>query len=316
MRRAALLLILLLTASLLAAATLDLTIEGAVGVAYEEQLRLSLAQLLLSRLDAEATVYAHLDEELTLTIHAEGGTLTVPLPSQAAHVASILHSALSWDALKIIELPEGARLSYPLSYGFMIEALEELRQGLEYWVVDRDLKRRGSVRTMRVVEGDEPSVMAVQTSGGALLPHMGLERMGTFSYGLYASISLASDVGVEALVRQRLPIYPLQVHYGIGYQSAESITVRLGLSASLPLAHFFGTGNGAGRLFSIEGWADLGAGWADGLMLAASARIGLSCRLSSWQVTALVGTAHAATAEAIVNQGLFFTLGTAYTYTP
>jgi len=82
------------------------------------------------------------------------------------------------------------------------------------------------------------------------------------------------------------------------------------------LAHFFGTGNVVGRIFSIEGWADLGAGWDDGVLLSASARIGLSCRLSSWRLTALVGTAHAATAENTVNQGLFFTLGTAYTYTP
>ena len=316
MKRAGLLLILLLVASLLGAATLDLSIESAVGDEYEAQLRSGLETLLSGRLDGGATVTGHLDEALTLTLTTEAGSLSIPLPPKAKEMMGVLRSALSWDALSIIELPEGGRLSYPLSYGFMIEGLEQRREGREYWVVDRDLQRRGSVRTMRVVEGEELSVMAVKTSGGALLPHMGLERMGSFSYALSASISLTGTMGVEAMVLQRLPIYPLEVRYGIGYGNAESLTVRLGLGASLPLAHFFGTGNAFTRIFSIDGWADLGAGWADGLLLTASARIGLSCRLSSWRLSALVGNSHAATVEAIVNQGLFFTLGTAYTYTP
>ncbi|MDI9428950.1 MAG: hypothetical protein QM434_03565 [Spirochaetota bacterium] len=316
MKRAGLLLTLLLVASLVSAATLDLRVEAAVGDEYEAQVRSGVEKFLFGRMEAEATVTGHLDDGLVLTLSTETGSLSVPLPSEAPEVMGTLRSALLWDALSLIELPEGARLSYPLSSGFMIEGLETRREGLEYWVVDRDLKRRGSVRVMRVVEGDEMSVMAVQTSGGALLPHMGLERMGTFSAALSASISLTGTIGVEAMVLQPLPRYPLEVRYGIGYSTAESLTVRLGLGASLPLAHFFGTGNVVGRIFSIEGWADLGAGWDDGVLLSASARIGLSCRLSSWRLTALVGTAHAATAEVTMNQGLFFTLGTAYTYTP
>lgn len=317
MRRAGLLLILyLLAASLLGAASLSLTVESSPGEEYEERLQSNLERLLFPRMDAEATLTAHLDESLTLTLDSEEGSLSFSLPSQATELEAVLRAGLMWDALPLITLPDGGRLSYPLPYGFMIEGLEEPREGLEYWVVDRAMKRRGSVALMRVVEGDEPAILAVQTSGTRLLPHMGLERMGNLSFGLYGSLSAAGNPGVEALVRQRLPIYPMEAHWGIGYSLRESFSVRLGLGAALPLTHLLGTGSTVARILSLEGWADLGAGWADRLLLSASARIGLSCRLSSWTLTALVGTVHAATGDAVVNRGLFFTLGTAYTYTP
>jgi len=316
MRRALTLLILVLLAAHLGAAHLELTVEGMVPAGYETSLRAGLHRLLSSRLDAEETLFGHLDEDLLLSLRTEAGSLSFTLPSEPEAVEAVLLSALAWDAIELMDLGPGARLSYPLSYGFLIEGLQQPRVGREYWVVDSALRRSGSVRTMRVVGSDGSAVSAAQTSGGALLPHMRVVEMGTFGYGLYGSVSTKGSVATEVMVHQRLPFYPMEAHWGVGWSEDESFTVRVGLGATLALSHLVGTGNAVGRNLSIVGWADLGVGWTDGLLLSASARVGLSYHLAAWKITALVGNAHATTADAIANQGLFFTVGTAYTYTP
>ncbi|MDX9914761.1 MAG: hypothetical protein RBS49_02630 [Sphaerochaeta sp.] len=316
MRRALTLLMLVLFSVSLSAAYLELTVEGTLPAGYETSLRAGLHRLLSSRLEAEETLFGHLDEDLLLSLRTEAGSLAFTLPSEPEAVEAVLLSALGWDAIELMDLGPGARLSYPLSYGFLIEGLHQPRVGREYWAIDSDLRRRGSVRTMRVVGSDGSVVSAAQTSGGALLPHMRVVEMGTFGYGLYGSVSTKGSVATEVMVHQRLPFYPMEAHWGVGWSEGESFTVRVGLGATLALSHLVGTGTVVGRNLSIVGWVDLGAGWASGLLLSASARVGLSYHLAAWKISALVGTVHAATADGMANRGLFFTVGTAYTYTP
>lgn len=316
MRRALALLTLLLLSANVMAVEVDFRSDGNLPPGYGEQVRASVADLLSSRLDGEATVRAHLDEAWQLTLTTDHGALVVALPLSTDEVAATLYSALSWDGVTLFPPRSGGKLSYPFSYGFALSGVESPREGRSYWVVDREGRHLGSVRTMRVVGEEDPVVVAVQSSGRALLPHMGIEGTGTFSFGLYGSLSLDGALGVEALVIQGLPLYPFEARWGIGYGSDESVTLRLGLGATFYMSHLLGTGSTIGRNMALEGWADLALGWHDGLLLSASARLALSYHLSSWTVSASLGSRVAATAATPIHQGLFFTLGTAYTYTP
>lgn len=315
MRRPLLLLTLLV---LLAANALAVEVQfrsdGELPAGYEQQVRASLEELLLPRLEESSTLAAHLDGQRLLTLVTEHGSLAVALPPKREEVADALLFALQWDGQALLSPLAGARLSYPLSYGFMLAAVDQPRQGRPYWVVSRDGRRMGSVRIMRVV--DEEIVVGTQTSGGALLPHMGIEAKGTLYLGVYGTATREGGFGVEAVVGHLLPLYPFSAYWGIGYGSDESVTLRLGIGAELALSHLLGTGSAVGRNMAVEGRADLGLGWSGGLLLAASARIGLAYHLSSWKVSALVGNRVGATEAATVHRGLFFTLGTAYTYTP
>lgn len=316
MRRALTLLILLLLATHVVAIGVDFHADVNLPEGYEEQVRQSVEQLLSPRLEAGSTLTAHLDDGWLLTLFSDHGSLAIVMPPSTAAVADTLRSALLWDVEELITSPSGGRLSFPLSYGFALAGLDRPRHGDAYWAVGRDGKRLGSVRIVRVVEADEPTVVAAQSSGRALLPHMGIERAGVLAFGLYGSSTLQGDFGVEAVVSQRLPRYPFEARWGVGYNSPESVTVRLGVGATLYMSHLVGTRTEVGRNLAAEGWADLGLGWSDGLLLSASVRLGLSYHLCSWKVSALVGNTVGATASTALRQGLFFTVGTAYTYTP
>lgn len=316
MRRTLILLALFSLALPLMAVNFTFTTSLAVDPGYEADVRSSVERLLAPRLGSDEAVMAHLDETSLLTLSTRYGSLAIQMTDDRFDVKRTLESALLWDSKALVPASQKPMLSYPLSYGYIIENAPLVRQGNAYWVVDQDGKRLGSVRTMRSVEADEPIVVAVQTSGRALLPHLELTKKGRFSYGLYASLTRTGAYSVEATVDMSLGRYPFDGRVAIGYTENEGFTVKVGLASMLYLSHIVGTRTHLGRNLAVTGWADVGIGWADDLYYTAAARIGFAYHLSAWQITAMVGTTVSATHRALMDRDLFFTVGTAYTYTP
>ncbi|MFA5446925.1 MAG: hypothetical protein WC233_01455 [Sphaerochaeta sp.] len=310
MRRALALLSFLLLSSALLGASFSFKAEALVDEAYALIVEKSLLELLVQRRPSSVELTATLSDDLTLHIEGNGESLSTPLPQQEGEVEAFLIALLGWDGARFFDPLEGGRLSYPTKGGFMLTDFEGAKEGERFWAFDADGRRVGS---LLLTHSADQSQVAVQRSGRALLPHMAVGRTSTFDFGVYANLSLSLGWGAEIFVHHWRTLHPFFLSAAILYHSVDGIGLRLGVGATLPMSQLFGTRSHLARNLSVEGWAGTSLGYAQDLVVSADGRIGLSYHFDRWKITALVGNRIGVSKGMIVDQGLFFTVGTAYT---
>lgn len=310
MRRALTLLSLLLLSSALLGASLTFMADPLVDETYALTVQNALSNLLIQRRASAVELSASLNETFVLHIEGNGESLSTSLPQQVGEVESFLSDLLGWDGLKFLGPLEGERLSYPTKSGFMLAGLEGAKEGERFWAIDANGTRTGSVI---LTHSAEESQAAVQRSGRSLLPHMALKRAGTLDFGVYVNLSLSLGWGAEIFVHHWRSLHPFSLSAAVVYHSVDGAGLRLGVGATLPMSQLFGTRSHLARNLSIEGWAGVGLGFAKSLVISADGRVGLSYHIDRWKITALVGNRIGVSKDVILDQGLFFTVGTAYT---
>lgn len=297
--------------SAVGAVPLSFSADSALDSSYAEAIEEHLHRGLSNRLPAEMAVAADLTATRLLRVSTTEGAWELLLPETVERAAQTIDEALYWDIEALLPLLAGPLLSLPLREGFVLTGETQPKSGAHYQVLDANERVLGTI-VATTVDKASGTIIAAQRSGDTLVPQLRAERIQPIEVGLYGSVSLSGALSAEAVLHYPLPLYPYTLLTSISGGS-NGVGVSLGIGASVLGSTLFGTERAVGRNLSFVGWALVGMGYSQGLALRTDGRIGATYRIKDWAITVLVGNQITSSATAIVQRGVFFTLGTAYT---
>ncbi|MEA4860423.1 MAG: hypothetical protein VB127_08055 [Sphaerochaeta sp.] len=320
MRQTLLLLGLLVLLSPLGAATLALDADPTIDAKVVSLVEQALRQSMLPRLGPDGQLDARL--ETTKAVQAYLLTLTygersifLDVGYEVETLGERLASQLDQDGLALLGELKHPHLEYRLGSGFA--SSDKLEVGHPYWVLDGQGLRVGQVVTTKYHADKELSFLS-QRGGKPLGLGMQLVGMSPFSTALSASLDQAGRFGIDVRLSYALARYPFYLVANVGYAQPGLSHVDLGLQSLIPLSHLFGTKHHLGRTLSLGAQAlvGIGLGLAESLTLRSEGLLFLSYQLGSFALMVGGGNRIGADSLALVEEGLFFSVGTAYTYTP
>lgn len=320
MRQVLLLLGLLVLLSPLGAATLALDADSTIDAKVVSLVEQALLQSMLPRLAADGQLDARLETtkvvqvyHLVLTYGERSIFLDVGYEVET--LGERLRGQLDQEGLALLGEQEHPYLQYRLGSGFASSC--KLDVGHPYWVLDGQNQRLGQVVATKNHADKELSFLS-QRGGKSLGLGMQLVAMSPFSTALSTSLDQAGHLGIDVRLSYALARYPFSLVANVGYAQPGLSHVDLGLQSLIPLSHLFGTKYHLVRNLSLGAQALVGIGF--GLPASFSLRseglLFLSYQLGPFALMVGGGNRIGADSLALVEEGLFFSVGTAYTYTP
>jgi hypothetical protein len=320
MKQVLLLLGLLLLLSPLGAATLSMDSNPAVDPKVTSLVEQALVQSVLLRLPGSGVLEATLEEtkddavyQLVLTYGDKHVSLDIGYDPETLY-ERLLHQ-LDQEGLALLGEKASPTLQYRLGSGYA--SSHELEVGYPYWVLDGQDQRVGQVVVTKYHEEKKLSFLT-QREGAALGLGMSLAKMSPLRTALAVSLDRKAQPGIDVQLSYALPLYPFSLVAQLGYVQPALFHVNLGLQSMVPLSHLFGTKNLLARTLSVGALAlvGLGLGSDTDVYLRSVGMLFLSCQLGSWSVQLGGGNRVGANSQTRTEEGLFFSVGTAYTYTP
>ena len=322
MRLALSLMFLVLIISPLSSAQLVFSHDATVPQEVVEGVQRALEEALVERLDKEGELSAVLEKdemgEYVLSLSYGERQLTYRLLGEASGYEKRLVTALNHDGLSLFaSLPDLRLTSFSgRGYGAKIEN-SLYAEGDRFTVLDAREREQGVVVVSEVAE-EEGVLLLSQLSGKPLFLGMGLRESGNKSMSLSLSLNKDMDPSLDLIHTWPLPMHPYAVQFGLGATGASRIYGSVGLSAKLPLSQFSSARNPLVRSLSLDASALFSSGYdlsREELFYQASGELGLTYSLTNWALSLSVGNRVAASNAALLEQGLFLKLTTAYTYT-
>lgn len=320
MKRLPLLAGLLLLLSPLGAATLSLDSNPAVDAKVTSIVEQALVHSVLPRLPENGELVASLEPteqttvyQLTLTYGEE--QLLLDIGYEVESLYERLLRQLDQEGLALLGEQEHPYLQYRLGSGFASSS--KLAVGHPYWVLDGQNQRLGQVVATKYHEEKQLSFLT-QREGSTLGLGMRLATMSPLHTALSVSLDRNGQLGAAVQLSYALPMYPFSLIAQAGYLQMARFHAELGVQAEVPLSHLFGTRSFLARNLSVGAQALVGLGFGSEteVYLRSAGLLFLSCQLGSWSLQLGGGNRVGANANSLVEEGLFFSVGTAYTYTP
>ncbi len=282
----------------------------------------ALKDSLVERLPEEGVLNAVLEcgeqGEYTLSLSYEERELTYTLLGEVEEFEKRLATVLNHDGLSLLETLPALGLTSFSGRGFGAKIDDpSYKEGDRFTVLDVKQRAQGVVVVAHVAR-DEGVLLLSQLSGKPLFLGMELKEQGNKSVALSFSLNKNMNSAVDLLTSWPLPMHPLSVQFGLGATMTSRIYGSIGLSAKLPLSQFFSAQNALVRNLSLDATTLFSAGYDTSLQelfYQASGEFGVTCALSNWALSLSVGNRVAASNAALLEQGLFLKLTTAYTYT-
>lgn len=320
MRLVLFLLGLLVLLSPLGAATLALDADPTIDAKVVSLVEQALQQSMLPRLGADGELEARLEttkviQVYHLTLTYEERSIFLDVGYEVETLGERLIRQLDQEGLALLGEQHHEHLEYRLGSGFA--SSDKLVVGHPYWVLDGQGQRVGQVVTTKYHAEKELSFLS-QRGGANLSLGMQLAAMSPFATALSVSLDQYRQPGVDVRLSYALGCYPFSLVANVGYAQPTLFHIDLGLQALIPLSHLFGTKHRLVRHLSLGAQAlvGIGLGTSNSLYLRSEALLFLSYQLGPFALQVGGGNRVGANSLALVEEGLFFSVGTAYTYTP
>jgi hypothetical protein len=323
MRLALSLLFLVLILFPLSSAQLVFSHDATVPQEVVEGVQRALEKALVERLDEEGELGAVLEkdergEEYVLSLSYGERQLTYRLLGDASGYEKRLVTALNHDGLSLFaSLPDLSLTSFSgRGFGAKVEN-NPYAEGDRFTVLDARGRAQGVVVVSEVAE-EEGVLLLSQISGKPLFLGMELRERGNKSVALSLSLNKDKVSSLDLIHTWPLPMHPYAVQFGLGATATSRIYGSIGLSAKLPLSQLSSAMSPLVRSLSLDASALFSSGYdqsREELFYQATGELGLTYSLSAWSFSLSVGNRVAANNTALLEQGLFLKLTTAYTCT-
>ncbi|WP_319757984.1 hypothetical protein [uncultured Sphaerochaeta sp.] len=322
MRLALSLIFLVLILFPLSSAQLVFSHDATVPQEVVEGVQRALEEALVERLDEEGELSAVLEKdemgEYVLSLSYAGGQLTYRLLGEASGYEKRLATALNHDGLSLFASLPDLRLTSFSGRGYGAKVENSLyAEGDRFTVLDAREREQGVVVVSEAAE-EEGVLLLSQLSGKPLFLGMELRERGNKSVSLSFSLNKDMVPVLDLIHSWPLPMHPYAVHFGIGATGSSRIYGSVGLSAKLPLSQLSSAQNPLVRSLSFDASVLLSSGYDTSIQemfYQASGELGLTYSLTDWSFSLSAGNRVAASNRALLEQGLFLKLTTAYTYT-
>jgi hypothetical protein len=318
MKRLVLLTVLLLLFRL-SSASLVWQAENTVPLEVQKAARSSLERSMLPRLGADGELSAMLrrngQDGYVLNLQYKGRTLEEDLIEPVGTMERRLSENLEYDGLALLDPIGEQSLSFRFSTGYGTKALKE---GSQWWVLDGQGNRRGSVVVSKTFKAQQMSLLD-QTEGKKLSLGMALVPRLSHPVSLSVDMDVSFALGFSLTVGSLLPVYPFSWFLEAAYRPGSTVSLSVGLQSQLPLASVFSDASHLWRNLAVLARSSVGYGYATSLsqqVLCAQGSVGFSYQVGSFSFLLLGGNRFIANAGTIAEQGLFLSLSSAYTYTP
>nr|WP_319777317.1 hypothetical protein [uncultured Sphaerochaeta sp.] len=322
MRLALSLLFLLLTLLPLSSAQLVFSHDATVPQEVVEGVQRALEEALVERLDEEGELSAvlEIDEmgEYALSLSYGERQLYYSLLGEASGYEKRLATALNHDGLFLFSsLPDLSLTSFSgRGFGAKVEN-PSYTEGDRFTVLDAREREQGVVVVIEAAEA-EGVLLLSQISGKPLFLGMELRERGNRSLSLSLSLNKDMDPSLDLIHVWPLSMHPYAVQFGLGTTTPSRIYGIAGLSAKLPISQLSSAQNPLVRSLSFDASVLFSSGYDTSIQemfYQASGELGLTYGLPNWALSLSVGNRVAASNSALLEQGLFLKLTTAYTYT-
>ena len=308
-------LIVLLIGSTLLFGGITLSSEAMIPSSIFIQSQQALTEVMGPRLGVDDELTAHLQmgkERYELVVQLNERSLTIPIPIELGNPASYIADSLVYDGLSLIsDLPP-----------FHIQALSSTSVqapsgsaavGDRYWALDTQDRRHGLLTTRRV---DDEGTLLHQISGKELAIGLGLVKAPKIPLSLGVVIHPQETVGVDLNGAFPTPWYPFSVLVETAYRFGEEFTLGFGLRTELAFSQLFGTKWALGRNLGLSATVSGGGAYhpESGWGVYVRGAFSLEYTIGGWRIFAGGGENALVFEDKSFHYGLFFHLGTAYTF--
>ncbi|WP_320123060.1 hypothetical protein [uncultured Sphaerochaeta sp.] len=322
MRLALSLIFLVLILLPLSSAQLVFTHDATMPQEVVEGVQRALEEALVDRLDEEGELSAVLEKdemgEYALSLSYGERQLTYRLLGEASGYEKRLVTALNHDGLSLFASLPDLRLTSFSGRGFGAKVENSpYREGDRFTVFDAREREQGVVVVSEVAE-EEGLLLLSQLSGKPLFLGMELRERGNKSVSLSLSLNKDMDPSLDLIHTWPLPMHPYAVQFGLGATAPSRIYGIAGLSAKLPISQLSSARTSLVRSLSLDASVLFSSGYDTSIQevfYQASGELGVTYALPNWALSLSVGNRVAASNAALLEQGLFLKLTTAYTYT-